>query len=284
MRVVRHADADAFLARASEWLLNAEAENNLILGLAGRIGREPHLFQPPIYLATIEDLGAVHGCVMRTPPFKLIVSRIPVAALPALVADVRETFATLPAVLGPDPGAHAFAQRWGFTCGVSVELGMRQRIYQLEHVREPERRAHGSLRVAQAADLDLVVTWIEAFSQEAGLVSARARALAEERIRNGELFLWIDDGPRCMAAWSGATPNSVRIGYVYTPPAHRGRGYASICTARISQLALDAGNRYCFLFTDLSNPTSNAIYQRIGYEPVCDVNDYMFTPGAGFVS
>ncbi len=282
MRVVRHADADAFLTRASNWLLAAEAENNLILGLASRISQEPQLFQSPVYLATIEDRGAVLGCALRTPPFKLIVTDIPATALPALVADVREMFASIPAVLGPDPGAHAFAELWGQTCGATVTPGMQQRIYQLEHVREPERPAPGSLRAARPADLELVVEWVEAFSQEAGLIGHRARGLAEERIRRGELFLWVDGEPRSMAAWSGATPNSVRIGYVYTPLAERGRGYATICTARVSQLALDAGNRYCFLFTDLSNSTSNAIYQRIGYDPVRDVNDYLFTPIAGF--
>jgi predicted GNAT family acetyltransferase len=100
--------------------------------------------------------------------------------------------------------------------------------------------------------------------------------MADERIGRNELFLWVDGQPCSMAAWSGTTPNSVRIGFVYTPPGQRGRGYASACTARVSQQALDAGYRFCFLFTDLSNPTSNAIYQAIGYEPVCDVHDYLF--------
>ena len=282
MRVVRHSSADAFLTRASHWLLDAEAENNLILGLSRRISLEPHLFQPPLYFATIEDRGAVCGCVMRTPPHKLIVSRLPALAIPELVADLREQFASLPAVLGPDPSTRALAELWARINGVTIEPGMRQRIYQLERVCEPERPAAGMLRVANHDDLELVVAWIEAFSEEAGVVATRARALAEERIKRGELFLWVDDEPRAMAAWAGATLNSVRIGYVYTPPVQRGRGYASICTASVSQLALDAGNRYCFLFTDLANPTSNAIYQRIGYRPVSDVNDYVFMPTAGF--
>jgi predicted GNAT family acetyltransferase len=202
--------------------------------------------------------------------------------LPTLVADVRNLYPTIPAVLGPDPSTHAFAELWGRTCGATVHPGMRQRIYQLDWVREPERPADGSLRRAEPTDLGLVAEWVEAFSQEAGLIGHRSRVLADERIKRGELFLWVDGEPRSMAAWSGATPNSVRIGYVYTPPELRGRGYATTCTARVSQLALSEGNRHCFLFTDLANPTSNAIYQRIGYEPVCDVNDYLFTPLAGF--
>ena len=48
--------------------------------------------------------------------------------------------------------------------------------------------------------------------------------------------------------------------------------------AALSQLLLDSGRKFCFLFTDLSNPTSNHIYQAIGYRPVCDVDEYRFSP------
>jgi predicted GNAT family acetyltransferase len=39
---------------------------------------------------------------------------------------------------------------------------------------------------------------------------------------------------------------------------------------------LAEGRRFCFLFTDLGNPTSNHIYQEIGYRPVADVDVYRF--------
>ncbi len=74
----------------------------------------------------------------------------------------------------------------------------------------------------------------------------------------------------------GRTPNGVRIGAVYTPPKYRGRGYATACVAALSQRMLDTGLAFCFLYTDLSNPTSNNIYQRLGYHPVRDVVDYHF--------
>jgi predicted GNAT family acetyltransferase len=68
----------------------------------------------------------------------------------------------------------------------------------------------------------------------------------------------------------------MRIGPVYTPPALRKRGYASALTAALSQELLDSGRKFCFLFTDLANPTSNRIYQQIGYQAVCDVDEYRF--------
>ena len=74
-------------------------------------------------------------------------------------------------------------------------------------------------------------------------------------------------------------PHGVTLGPVYTPPPARGKGYATNCTAAVSQLLLDAGWAYCALFTDLDNPTSNSIYQKIGYRPVCDYADYHFKTG-----
>jgi len=81
-----------------------------------------------------------------------------------------------------------------------------------------------------------------------------------------QVMLW-EDGHTVSLACSGArTPNGSRIGPVYTPPEERGHGYASACVAALSQLQLDQGRRFCFLFTDLANPTSNHIYPMIGYQ------------------
>jgi hypothetical protein len=79
-----------------------------------------------------------------------------------------------------------------------------------------------------------------------------------------------------LAGWGGRTPNGVRIGPVYTPPEHRRRGYGSAVTAAVTAEQLAAGRTFCFLYTDLANPTSNKIYTEIGYELVCDAIDYAF--------
>ena len=102
------------------------------------------------------------------------------------------------------------------------------------------------------------------------------RYMNAEKLYRG-LMIWDLDGkPVSMAGYSGPTPNGIRIGAVYTPPDLRRKGYASACTAGLSQHLLDLGFQFCFLFTDLLNPTSNHIYQQIGFEPVCDVDQYSF--------
>lgn len=277
-RVRRHADAGSFLEEAEAWLLLSEAENNLVLGLAYRLRKSTAGFEAPIYLATVEAAEAtVSGCAFRTPPFKLGLTRVPLPAIAPLVEDIAQVYENLPAVLGPEPEAKAFATAWGRQRNLTPTLGMRQRIYQLEAVRWREVRAPGGMRQAAAGDLDLVTAWIEAFTRESGVTGGPARRRADEGIRAGALVLWIDAGePVAMAGVAAGTPNGARIGYVFTPPARRGQGYATALTAHLSQRLLDRGKRFCFLYTDLSNPTSNEIYQRIGYRPISDVVDYVW--------
>ncbi len=82
-----------------------------------------------------------------------------------------------------------------------------------------------------------------------------------------------------MTGASAAPPTGARIGPVYTPPSRRGHGFATALVAHASAHALAHGVDRCWLHTDLANPTSNAIYQRIGYEWVCEATELRFTPG-----
>lgn len=277
-RSQRFEEAGAFLDRAEDWLLTREAEHNLLLGLAARLRISSAGYAPPIYLATVEDAAGVVGCAFRTPPFKLGLTRMPPDAVAILLEDVAEVYDALPAVLGPPPEAQRFAALWAARMGVDVQAGMRQRIYQLDKVQAPARPAPGRLRPAEAADLDLVARWIQEFNDETGVAAIQDRSVLKERILRGALHLWEDGVPRALAGVAAETPHGARVGPVYTPLAWRGRGYATSATAALSRQILEGGKRFCFLYTDLANPTSNAIYQRIGYRAVCDVADYGFMP------
>jgi predicted GNAT family acetyltransferase len=95
--------------------------------------------------------------------------------------------------------------------------------------------------------------------------------------RAGSLFLWEHERPVSMAGWAGRTEWGGRVNFVYTPPEHRYNGYATACVAALTRRLLDEGQTFCCLFADLSNPTANAIYQRIGYRAVCDLSDYILS-------
>jgi hypothetical protein len=158
---------------------------------------------------------------------------------------------------------------------------MAQRIYRTTTARAPSE-VPGRARPYAEPDRELVLAWVDAFSEEA--LQGRAVPLESERWLDrrladpeGEILLWEDAGePVSLAAAGNATPNGLRVGPVYTPPESRRRGYAEAVTATLTRRAMERGHRFCFLFTDLGNPTSNAIYQRIGYEPVADVDQWAF--------
>lgn len=271
---VAYTSARAFLERAGPWLLAREAEHNLLLGIAHRLAEGDGL-PADVLLATVERDGKVAGCAFRTPPWKLGLTRMPLDAV-ARVADlVAAQYDALPAVLGPAEVARAFATEWTGRTGATAEPGMRQRIFQLREVQDPPERPPGGMRTVARDERGLVADWLEAFAQDAHL-PLHAEQL-DERLAQGAFHLWDHDGPKALAAVSARTPNGARIGPVYTPRVWRGRGYATALTADLSRKLLDDGSAFCFLYTDLGNPTSNAIYQKIGYEPVCDVMDFNFT-------
>lgn len=269
--VVAHAGAAAFLARAEPWLLSREAENNLILSLA-YARRDKGLAEPDALFATVEAEGMVVGCALRTPPHKLLLTRMPVGAAADLIAVVSELYEEIPAVLGPGPEAEAVATAWVERRGGRCRPGLPQRIYRVDTV-VPPKDVPGRLRPARESDVDLATEFAAGFARDAGQQFAIGRDGILRHVERKALYLWEDREPVCMVVAQGVTPNGCRIGFVYTPESARGNGYASAATAAASQAHLDAGGSFCVLYTDLTNPVSNRIYQRIGYRPVLDVRD-----------
>jgi predicted GNAT family acetyltransferase len=93
--------------------------------------------------------------------------------------------------------------------------------------------------------------------------------LARDGIAAGTVRLWRDAGavPLCVANGRQIPPGSARIGPVYTPPPARGRGHAQALVAQLADQLRAQGAATVVLFTDAANPTSNAVYRRIGFAP-----------------
>jgi uncharacterized protein len=285
VEVVRLDDAVEFLAAAGPLLLADEARHNLILGIAGTIRDTPDRY-PVRNLWLVREGDEVVGAALRTPPYNLILARP--RTQPALAA-LAEAVAgeELPGVVGTEPEVHEFAELWSRRSGVPTRTNMRQGVYALERI-EQLPAVPGSPRVATEDDFDLLLRWWIAFGEEVLHEGGPGREDAEQNVRHklgsptGGFLLWEDgDDTVSLAGWSGPTPNGIRIGPVYTPSELRGRGYATALTAELSQRLLDGrlfdgGRRFCFLYTDLANPTSNAIYERIGYERVCESAEVAF--------
>lgn len=277
--VVVHADARAFLARAEPWLLEKEDSNNLFLSLAYARVSSPQREEPGVFYVTVEEGGVVVGCVLRTPPHKVLLTHLPLDAAPAIAEALVARFDTIPSVLGPKEQAIAVAEAWVQRRGGHWSEGMHQRLYRLDQVDPPED-VDGGVRPADLGDVAVTTRWGGDFTAETGVGPPPSVAGMAGRISAGDVFIWDVEGePRCMAVASGRTPRGVRVGYVYTPPAHRRQGFASGLVAALSQRLLDEGSDFCMLYTDLGNPTSNAIYERLGYRPLYDVVDIEVVSG-----
>ncbi len=279
--LTRHPDAVAFLSQTQAALLEHEAANNLMLGLCLRLKRHPERIERPPYFATVTAAGDLLAAAVMTPPYNLIVFG-PRGADPAawrlIAADLRRGAWPVPGVLGPSDVADLFAQTWAATGGGSYRPGMSERIYELRQVIPPAVPG-GGLRPATETDLELATAWGVAFIQEAGLHDPpeQTRKNMATKIADRLLYLWDVGGvPVSLAAGTRPGMHGISVGPVYTPPVYRCRGYASACVAALSQRLLDAGWEFCTLFTNLANPISNSIYQKIGYRPVCDFNEYLF--------
>lgn len=273
-----HDTIDGFLAIAGAELARDEVTNGLMLGVTLRLQQDPSRSEQQPFLATVQQGGACVAAGIVTPPFGLVVYAVEADPAPALHLLAQALVAgqwPLPTVNGVASRSLAFAEQWRILTGGAVDLHMAMRVFELRSVIPPPP-VSGRLRPATLADADLVFDWYCAFHTEATPNEpAPQRRHTERSLAEHSIYLWEDGGqPVSLAAKGRRTPHGCSVGPVYTPPARRGRGYASACVAALSQQILDEGKTFCTLFTDLANPTSNHIYQEIGYRPVCDFAVY----------
>jgi hypothetical protein len=211
--------------------------------------------------------------------------RVPEDELKELVIkDLLDTYGDeLTGMTGNKELVSSFAESWQLTTGKQSTLKAAMRIYKAAQI-NPVSGVPGRMRPAGDEDQDLLKEWYSGFHHDASgdepepdQVSMQVeRILRADSSQRGMMIWEVGRKPVSMTGFSGPTPNGIRIGTVYTPPALRRKGYASACVAATSQFLLDQGFKFCFLFTDLMNPTSNHIYQQVGYQPVEDVDSFEF--------
>jgi predicted GNAT family acetyltransferase len=285
LTVRRLTTATQLRSLAEPFLLRNEAQHNLILGLLATLEQDPIFYGPPPYYAVALDGDEVVATAVMTRPYALALSLCDSdEALGLLAQDLHQFSAETAGVNAPVPVARRFAETWRQLTGESWTLSLAERCYRLDAVMFPSG-VRGRARLATLDDIDLLVDWQMAFVEEAVPSDKRPREAMERTMRArlemppdvaGRL-VWEDGGlPVALAGYGNATPNSMRIGGVYTPPEHRRRGYGGAVTAAASQKVLDLGKKFVTLFTDLSNPTSNHIYQEIGFYPVYDAEMLRF--------
>jgi predicted GNAT family acetyltransferase len=280
MIYTEHRDAEGFLSVAHETLESSESVHGLMLGICLRLVGEPKAYGSDPYLATVESAGVLRVAAVMTPPYKLQLyseEGYESAGSELIAGGLLGGRWSVPGVLAREGAARAFAATWCRRTKEDFRIGMRQRVYELREVVHPAYPP-GEFRQAAASDVDVARQWARAFHRDCfddGREAQSVRA-AEEKLKGGDLFFWVDGVPRSMAATTRPTPHGAAISFVYTPPSNRRRGYGTAVVARLSQRLLDEGKQFTTLYTDLSNPTSNSIYGRVGYTGVADVVDVHF--------
>jgi len=267
-----------FRRRVESALMENEAANALIFGVVLRLCAGYSYGTEPPLLACVEDRGEISAIAVQTPPHNLLLrGEGDSEAIAWIARELADADVRLPGVHAERATALRFAEAWAKAAGCSHEIAMEQRLYRLTKATPPVG-VPGRLRLARPEDRELLIRWVDAFFEEAvaGSPDAESEKMVDRLTEAGSLVVWDDDDPVSIANCGRPTPSGISITLVYTSPSKRGRGYASACVAALSQRQLDAGRRYCTLFTDLANRTANEIYRRVGYRSIGDFVEIRF--------
>ncbi len=279
VEVVSTDDAPAAWHAAGPYLLADPVRHNRALSLLDTMVDDPAgaaLQGARIWWASSPETDTTAGMCLRTAADQPVViaadDRETVLALADAVAD---GLARIPGVSGEAATALAFAGTWALFRHAAAKIAVAQCFYRLDTlVPAPEPRGGGFLRPATHDDLSLLTHWAVAFQHDTfgpGTVDAESLArFMARKIDYGLVWLWQTTEPAAMAAATPTAAGVARIQHVYTPPRLRGHGYAAACVSAVAADRFTAGADHCVLFTDLANPTSNAVYHRLGFEPVSE--------------
>lgn len=275
-------NASSYYEKAHHLWEAAETRNNLILGLSLRLTSNLHAYGEAMPLMTLvkDENGEIGASALMTPPFALIVQSEPLnkPALVALADFLIVKGFRLPGVNGVDEASDCFAEIWQEKTGQHARRIVNTRAYELRQVLPIDYPA-GRMKIADESDAQIAADMHNAMVEEV-ILGPRRLSTAESELENIRLkrtFFWVDGG-ELVSITNANRPQikSICVGGVYTPPRNRRKGYARALVAEVSKELLARGYEMTNLFTDLSNPTSNKIYQQIGYQPVCDYHQYEF--------
>lgn len=272
MRFILEQDVNQLLSITEPILLKHEAENNLLLGLLGR-------------MAEGEDMGSVFGygedhdgirtVFLHTKGNRIILSHETVwtdEEAVELAQLVQTLTPDLPGVIGPVQQANQFARAWQRLNGKQIKVHMNQFIYQLDKVKDAGS-ARGHMRAAHNADFALLRDWLIRFGKVTGehMTEERADMVIGRMIAQQRMYVWTVDGHIVsMAGCARESSNGIVINAVFTPDELQRRGYARRLVAALSDTLLEEGKQFCCLFTNADDPGPNKLYQKIGYRRVAE--------------
>ncbi|MFE2600347.1 GNAT family N-acetyltransferase [Streptomyces sp. NPDC059396] len=278
-------DVDDFLARAGDFLRSRPALHNTPLTDIEKLrirGTSEHDAEAPVF-GWLESGGEVRAIFYLTPRGRLGLTPLSAEQTDALAPHLTGLGHSPSNVIADHDTAGAFAESWQRHTSAAPVLFWRTHLYRLGTLTPPQPRPEGRGRITGGQDREQVVCWCREFCVDVGEQNSidliDADSWDDSRFGDRHFTFWetSEGTPVSMAAATSIVGGMVRVDPVYTPAHLRGRGYAGAVTAEASRAALAAGATDVVLFTDPDNPTSNALYQRIGYVHVADFAGYKFS-------
>ncbi|MCQ4207388.1 GNAT family N-acetyltransferase [Streptomyces longispororuber] len=278
-------DVDDFLARAGDFLRSRPALHNTPLTDIEKLrirGTDAHGAEA-VAFGRLESGGEVRAIFYLTTSGRLGLTPLPADQAGRLAARLTDLGHAPATVIADQDTATSFADAWQQRTGAASELFWRTHLYRLGTLTPPQPGPAGRRRGIGDADREQVVRWCREFCVDVGeqrsidLIDAGSWAASRFGDRHFTFWETPDGTPVSMAARTSVVGGMVRVDPVYTPARLRGNGYAGAVTVAASRAALDAGASDVVLFTDPDNPTSNALYQRLGYVRIGDFAGYRFS-------
>jgi GNAT superfamily N-acetyltransferase len=254
LRVVTYKTSEEFLQHCGKWLSQTEDINNNIAATANLICEKSPVYSGSFWFASIEDRsGEIVGCGLHAYP----------DAINGIFESVRDSIGPPHRIMAPHRVSEGLALLWQKEDGLRPILRTRWHAYRVDTIVPPTRDIPGELRKGNEADEQIVRYWGKFYGEEkpapVDVSDFMARKLSE-----GDLYIWDDGGPRTMIALSGRVGRGIRVSAVYTPPEHRGKGYASAGVAEICQRELDGSRDFVTLVAEIDDPAER-MYQRLGF-------------------
>ncbi|GMR64524.1 MULTISPECIES: GNAT family N-acetyltransferase [Bacillus] len=257
-----------FKEEVTPFLEKNEQENNLILGVL-------RMVQQPIFMGVAKQEEEIVIVFLQTEEKKQIIvatSEMMGEDIVELAKKLAEVYPNVPGLIGNKKIVQRLAEEIAVLENKKTTVVMEQGIYELKQVKK-KWDGDGVFREVSSDELTLIEQWIYQFCEDVKLPTTKeeAKQTAHTLITNRRLFgLEVDGKLVSVAAKTRPTTNNITVNFVYTPKEARKKGYASNCVAALSQCMLDEGYKTTTLYTDLANPTSNKIYQEIGYEKMIE--------------
>jgi predicted GNAT family acetyltransferase len=274
MKVELIDSVDAFIEVSTPFRAADPLRTNVIGSVSLAVSTGRSTYDDYHWWVVRDEAGEVVGAAIRTSPYNLNVAPMRLDAARELGRAVGLVDDALPGVAGTPDVVEAFVKGYVESKSPGSKRAVlehrRDLLYELEELTTPETEGFG--RVAGEAEIENLAAMVFAFSRDIGHnISSMVDSteIVTMSVSAGTLFCWEVDGNIVSLAGHApiVTTGSIvvgRVGPVYTPPKFRRQGFASAVTAHASRHLIEKGARV-MLFTDAANPTSNRIYQDIGY-------------------